>query len=117
MINSNKKPRKSIFTHGVIAPLNQEEKIYCDNVYKLLQQESDIEIIALVPQDVSFDNKVRPLFLSREIIVKIENDHGSICPQNIILNAHRWEYATNYVLGNPDKINLIKEFQNRIIIY
>lgn len=30
----------------------------------------------------------------------------------MIINIHDWEYATTNVLGNPDKINLIKSIPN-----
>ncbi len=103
-----RKPKKSLFISKQIRNLNSEEKIYLENLKKVLNKESDIETIGNIPGYLCFDKKERPLILSREIVDKIENDHGSICSQNMIINIFEWEYATTNVLGNPDKINLIK---------
>jgi len=111
-INKNPKPKKSQFIHKNILPLNKHEELYLENLNKILENKSEIEIIGYIPNSFSHDNIERPLFLSREIIDKIESDHGKIYPENIIINVHRWENATTNVLGNPDKINIIKYIPN-----
>lgn len=54
------------------------------------------------------DGKERPIILSKDIIDKIEYDHGKICLENLIVSIHEWEYAVMYPYKNIDKINLIK---------
>ncbi len=108
MKNKIKKPKKSLFISKQIKDLNNEEKRHIKKLKKVLTKQSHIETIGYIPSNLSFDGKSRPLFLSREIVDKIELDHGPICPENMIINIFEWEYATTNVLGNPDKINLIK---------
>ncbi len=108
MENQNKKPKKSLFISKQIRDLNNKEKRYNKKLKKLLNKDSQIENIGYISSNLSHDNKVRPLILSREIVDKIEFDHGPICSENMIINIHDWGYATTNVLGNPDKINLIK---------
>ncbi len=112
MENEYKKPKKSLFISKQIRNLNNKEIKYFKRLQKILCKQSHIETIGYVPRNLSYDNKVRPLILSREIVDKIEYDHGLICPENIIINIFDWEYATTNVLGNPDKINLIKNIPN-----
>ncbi len=108
MENQNKKPKKSLFISKQIRDLNNKEKRYNKKLKKLLNKDSQIENIGYISSNLSHDNKERPLILSREIVDKIEFDHGPICSENMIINIHDWGYATTNVLGNPDKINLIK---------
>lgn len=108
MENKNKNPKKSLFISKQIRELNKQEKRYIKKLNKVLTKQSQIETIGYIPSHLSFDQKLRPLVLSREIVDKIESDHGPICPENMIINVFEWEYATTNVLGNPDKINLIK---------
>jgi len=108
MKNENKKPKKSLFISKQIRDLNNKEKEYFEKLQKVLCKESDIETIGYITSGLSYDKKERPLVLSREIVDKIEGDHGPICAPNMIINIFEWEYATMNVLGNPDKINLIK---------
>lgn len=105
----SKKSNKSLFTYSNIFRILDNEKTYFEQAKFVLENKSKLEIIALVPGDLAKDKKERPLVLSRAIVEKIQNDHGFIDAQNFIVNAHRWEYATICVNGNPDKINLIKE--------
>jgi hypothetical protein len=108
MENQNKKPKKSLFISKQIRKLKDREMIYLDKLQKILNKQSNIETIGYIQAYLSHDKKERPLILSHEIIDKIENDHGPICYENMIINIFDWEYATTNVLGNPDKINLIK---------
>ena len=112
MEHDHKKPKKSLFISKKIGRLNSKEKRYYKRLQKILHKESLIETIGYIPGILSYDNKQRPLVLSREIVDKIESDHGPICPENMIININDWEYATTNVLGNPDKINLIKKIPN-----
>lgn len=50
--------------------------------------------------------------LSREIVEKIESDHGTICPENMIINIHEWEYFIKDVDDKLGRINLIKMIPN-----
>ena len=102
------KPKKSIFIHEPIHTLNKNEEMYLWKLKDIIKYKSTYENIGYVPGSLSEDNKIRPLILSRNILHKIQYDQGHICPENIVINAHRWEHATTNVLGNPDKINLIK---------
>jgi hypothetical protein len=104
--------KKSPFIHQKISNLKPEDSLYLDNIKKLFEYISLMEIITYIPPELSFDKKIRPLFLSREIVDKIEYDHGSICIENLIITANYFEYATTNVLGNQDKINLIKQIPN-----
>jgi hypothetical protein len=112
MEKKNIKPKKSLFISKQIRELNNVEKIYCNKLYKILCKESHTETIGYIPGCLSFDEKKRPLILSREIVDKIESDHGPICAENMTINVFDWEYATTNVLGNPDKINIIKNIPN-----
>ncbi len=112
MKNTNKKSKKSLFISNQIRDLNNKEKRYNKKIKKLLNKDSQIENIGYIPSNLSHDNKERRIVLSREIVDKIEFDHGPICSENMIINIHDWEYATTNVLGNPDKINLIKSIPN-----
>lgn len=105
----SKKSRKSLFSYTHIFRVLEKEKIYFEKVKSILENTSDLGIVGIIPSCLAEDSKERPLVLSKEIVHKIQTDHGFIDPQNFIVNAHRWEYATTNVNGNPDKINLIKE--------
>jgi hypothetical protein len=112
MENENKKPKKTLFISKQLKNLNAVEKKYYKKIKKLLNNESDREKIGYVEGSLSFDNKKRSLILSREIIDKIEYDHGPICAENIIINAFEWEFALLYKYKDIDKINLIKQIPN-----
>ena len=109
---SVKKPAKSPFIHGPILPLRKNEEPYLWKLKGIIKHKSTYENIGYVPGSVSKDGKIRPLILSRKIVSKITYDHGTICLENMVINAHRWDHATTNVLGNPDKINLIKTIPN-----
>jgi hypothetical protein len=104
----NKTPKKSPFISKQIRELNTQEIFFCENIKKVLCDKSEAETIGYASKSLSCDGKERPFILSREIVDKIESDHGAICPENMIINVFDWDYATTNVLGNPDKINLIK---------
>jgi hypothetical protein len=108
----NKKPKKSIFIHGPIGTLTRNEEMYCRKIKNILQNKSIYENIGYVPGLVSKDGKERSLILSRNIIKKIQFDHGKICLENMVINAHCWDYIVSYPYSNLDKIMLIKQIQN-----
>jgi hypothetical protein len=112
MENNNKKLKKTLFITSQIKSLNKTEMIYPYRLNQVIGNKSHKEIIAYLPCDVSLDNKIRQLIVSREIINKIESDHGSICAENMIINAHEWEYCILNVDDKPDRINLIKTIDN-----
>ncbi len=88
--------------------MNNEQNFFCDRLKLLLTRESALETLVYLPGSLSKDGKERPLVLSLEIVDKIQTDHGNIIPENLIYNAHEWEYATIDMDNNPDKINLVK---------
>lgn len=100
--------KKSLFIHGPLSSLKSEEETFFINAKNVLDNISDIEIISRIPEHISHDKKERPLLLSKEIVQKIESDHGKICPENLIFTAHRWEYIVTDIDKKPDRINLIK---------
>ena len=112
MDKENKKPKKSSFISKQIRPLNKMEMIYLYRLNQVINHKSDKESIAYLPCDVSHDNKIRQLIISREIIDKIESDHGPICAENMIINAHEWDYVLMYLYNDIEKINLIKRIPN-----
>lgn len=109
---SVKKPAKSLFIHGPILPLRKNEEPYLWKLKDIIKHKSIYENIGYVPGSVSGDGKMRPLILSRKIIGKITYDHGPICPENMIINAHRWDYIVSYPYKDIDKIVLIKNIPN-----
>ncbi|MBC7981449.1 hypothetical protein H7X65_00030 [Candidatus Parcubacteria bacterium] len=119
MENENKKSEKSLFISKQIRGLRNKENRYCKKLKRLLNKESMMATIGYVPGNVSVDGEERSLFLSREIVNKIENDHGPICPENMIITVFEWEYAIVNVDNKPDRINLLKtipESENYLVI-
>ncbi len=106
------KPKKPAFIHGPILPLNKREEMYLWKIKNIIKYKSTHENIGYVPESLSKDAKVRPLILSRSILHKIQSDHGHICPENMIINAHRWDYIVSYPYNNVDKIVLVKNIPN-----
>lgn len=104
--------KKTQFTTKAFANLKNEQIFFCDRVKLLLKRESALETLAYLSGDLSIDGKTRPLVLSLEIVDKIQTEHGNILPENLICNAHEWEFATINMDNNPDKINLIKLIPN-----
>lgn len=112
MENVNKKPKKTPFISKQIKPLDKMEMIYLYRLNQVINNKSKRESIAYLPCDVSSDNKIRQLIISREIVEKIESDHGPICAPNMIINAHEWDYILMYSIEGIEKINLIKRIPN-----
>jgi hypothetical protein len=112
MENENQKPKKTPFISKQIRPLNKMEMIYLYRLNQVINHKSNKESIAYLRCDVSIDNKIRSLIISRDIIDKIESDHGPICAENMIINAHEWDYCILNVDDKPDRINLIKIIPN-----
>lgn len=100
--------KKSQFTTKILKNLKNEQIFFSERVKLLLSRESALETLVHLPGSLSEDGKVRPLVLSLEIVDKIQADHGNILPENLILNAHEWEFATTNVDEKIDRINLIK---------
>ena len=91
-----------------IRKLSTKEMRFYIKAQKVCNKQVPKATIAKLPAFVSQDGKKRSLILTRMIIEKIENDHGKIGIENLIINANDWEYVIKNVDGNPDKINLIK---------
>jgi hypothetical protein len=108
MENENQKPKKTPFISKQIRSLNKMEMIYLYRLNQVINHKSNKESIAYLPYNVSIDNKIRSLIISREIIDKIEFDHGPICAENMIINAHEWDYIITNVDNNIDRINILK---------
>lgn len=103
--------KKSLFIHGPIISI-PEENIFLKSLKNVLDNISHTEIVGYVPEHISYDRKERPLILSKDIVQKIEFEHGKICPENLIFTADQWEYAVTQVDKKVDRINLIKEIPN-----
>jgi hypothetical protein len=102
-------PKKTLFTPKAIRALSVSETLFIPKVLAVLNGLSVEEVIATIPGFISYDGQQRSLVFSREIADKIQKDHGHIVPENLIINAHDWDYVIRNVNGNPDKINLIKQ--------
>ena len=92
--------KKSLFISKQIRKLTRIENKYIINILEILQGKVDQNIIMYLPEYISYDNKIRPLILNKDIIIKIENKHGKIPIENLLINAHDFDY----VLINFDKI-------------
>lgn len=108
MKNESKKPKKSLFISPVIRELNTEENYYKQKIELMLVDDLIVCTISLLPSFVSHDGKRRSLILHKNIINKIDKDHGKMILENLIINANNWDYVIKNVEGNIDKINLIK---------
>ncbi len=100
--------KKSLFISKQIRKLTRTEGLYVINIVKIIQNKVDKNIISYIPHYVSYDNKIRPLILDINILLKIENKHGKISIENLLINAHDFDYIIRNVDNNIDKINLIK---------
>ena len=112
MENQNKKPKKSLFISKQIRDLSDEEERYLKDVKNVITFKVDNCIISYLPEYVSYDQKIRPLILSKEIVLKIKNKHGNIIIKNLLINAHDWDYILQNVDKIKDKINIIKKVPN-----
>ena len=112
MKNKKQTPKKSEFITKQIRTLNKMEMIYLYRLNQVINHKSNRDSIAYIPSEASKDNKIRQLIISREIIDKIQSDHGSICAENMIINAHGWDYILKYNFEDIEKINLIKIIPN-----
>lgn len=100
--------KKTQFISTKMRDLTPEEVPALNKVNDIISGKSKTEVIAHTPDFASFDNKERPLILSKEIVAKIKN-HGDLVPENLVINANNWDYLIKNVDGNRDKINLIKK--------
>ncbi len=100
--------KKTIFNHRAIRTLNSTELQFHTKLLNTVLGQEPFSVISHLPKFVSHDDKSRPLILHIKIIEKIENDHGKIIFENVIINANDWDYVIKNVDHNPDKINLIK---------
>jgi len=108
------KNKKTIFKYKTsIRKLNKNESIYRQRLKLLIENEVNEVIISILPIFASYDNKIRPLIFDKNILNKIETNHGKIIPENLIINANDWDYVIKNVDGNRDKINLIKMINNK----
>lgn len=104
--------KKSLFTSKQIRKLTRTENKYIINVLEILQGKVDQNIITYLPDYISYDNKIRPLILNKDLIIKIENKHGKISIENLLINAHDFDYALINFDNIKEKINLIKLIPN-----
>lgn len=103
--------KKSSFIHGPLLSVSRDNK-FLKSITNILNNTSTVEIVGFVPGNISKDGKKRPLMLSKNIVDKIESDHGQLCPENLFFTAHYWEYAVTSVDRKIDRINLIKQIPN-----
>lgn len=104
--------KRSIFISTNIRELNSIELQFFPQAYRVLIRESDMEMIANIPPNFSVDEISRPIVLSKDIVIKIEEKHGKINITNLLINAHSWDIAIKNMDHNPNKINLIKLIPN-----
>lgn len=104
--------KKSPFKSPPIRELNEIEHKHRSKVHMVLKGKRKKVVIAVLPESISHDGKSRPLILHKDIVLKIQNDHGKIPLENLIINANDWDYAIKNVNGNKYKINLIKVLPN-----
>lgn len=112
MENIKNKSKKSAFVSEAIRELNDIEEYYKYKISSMIIYDLKTCTLSLLPPFVSHDGKRRSLILSNNIIKKIENGHGKIIIENLIINANNWDYVIKNVKGNVDKINLIKLIPN-----
>ncbi len=112
MENIKQNPKKSEFISKQIRLLTKIEMIYLYRLNQVINNKSEKESIAYLPCDVSYDGRIRQLIISKKMIDKIQSDHGPICAENMIINAHEWDYCVLNVDEKPDRINLIKKIPN-----
>ncbi len=104
--------KKSLFISKTIRQLNKKEKQFLCDVKNVINLKSDISIVSYLPGYISSDRKVRPLLLSKDIVLKITVKHGYIHVKNLLINAHDWDYVIQNLDRDKDKINLIKLIPN-----
>ncbi len=101
------KQGKTPFKSGKIRELLESEKYLSQEIKKVIDGEHQECKVANIPKFISFDNKERSLILDKDIAFKIIKDHGDFSIENLIINAHDWQYVKINVDGNPDRINLV----------
>ena len=106
------KPKKSAFISNPIRELTATEDYYKQKINSMIAYNTKMCTLALLPSFASNDDKRRSLIFKQEILNKIENDHGKIIVENLVINANNWDYVIKNIEGNKDKINLIKMISN-----
>ncbi len=112
MKDENKKPKKLLFISKQIRDLNDIEQEFLQDLKDFINLKKDKCIISYLPKDLSSDSKIRPLVLSKEILIKIINKHGKIPINNLLINANDWDFVIQNVDKIKDKLNLIKTIPN-----
>jgi hypothetical protein len=100
--------KKSLFINKTIRNLKGNEIFYLQNLESLINEVKNFCTIGYIDKILSCDDKIRPLILSKEVLVKIQNKHGKINPVNLIINANDWDIAIKNIDRTLGKICLIK---------
>jgi hypothetical protein len=100
--------KKSLFINKTIRNLKGNEIFYLQNLESLINEVKNFCTIGYIDKILSCDEKIRPLILSKEVLVKIQNKHGKINPVNLIINANDWDIAIKNIDRTLGKICLIK---------
>lgn len=110
-IGSKSRPKNtsSPFISRPIRKVTHKERIYIKNLISVVKGKKEVNMIAKIPKIFSIDNKTRSLVLSKKILDKIENAHGKIVKENLIITANDWDIALKNMDQNQDAINLIKK--------
>ncbi len=108
MSSTQRKFKKSLFRNPSIRTLNQIETTFLSDLKKVLQKDLHRSIIGHLPEYISHDNISRPIILSKDIVIKIQEKHGDINPVNLLINIHDWDIVIKNIDHIPEKINLIK---------
>lgn len=116
------KREKTKFKSGPIRKLSETESLIALKIRAVIKGEREIESIAKLPSFLSNDGEERHLIFSQTISEKIINDHGTIIPENLVINANDWDVAlknlkaidphTGVIATNSDRINLVKRIPN-----
>jgi hypothetical protein len=104
--------KKSSFISTRIRPLKDKELFFQEKAENVMQYITEKCAIAYIPGYISPDKMIRPLILTTDIALKIKNKHGEIPIENLLINAHDWDYAITHVDKIEGKINLIKKIPN-----
>lgn len=104
--------KKSLFIHKQIRSLTNTEIPFLLEVEKVIKENITEVIIGHIPKIFSADSKIRPLMLHKDIVKKIQDKHGKIIIENLIINAHSWDIGIRNLDRISEKINLIKMIPN-----
>lgn len=111
--------KRSRFIHKQIRLLNDNEKAFLAELKKVITLKVEQVIIGNIPSFFSTDGKARSLILHKDVVKKIQDKHGEIIIENLLINTHDWDIGIKNMDNIYQKINLIKlipESKNFLLI-